>query len=737
MRYLWHFGLLLLAANPSCGFPALQEPLQLEYGNADLLRPSRATNGARALLGKFLHISGIVSRTWSRFESLPTYLNLDLHADPFYKYHSSTEKDNACHRGRGPAGILGAETTDCDSPVTLINETFRWIKENLRDEIDFVIWTGDSARHDNDEHFPRTETQVLELNNLIVDKFVEVFGTDDNANDTDPTNDMAIPIVPTYGNNDILPHNIFTPGPNRWTKNYLHVWKRFIPEEQRHAFERGGWFSVEVIPNRLAVFSLNTLYFFSSNAAVDGCAQKSEPGYQQMEWLRIQLQFIRERSMKAIMMGHVPPARTSSKRSWDNTCWQKYTLWMEQYRDVVVGSLYGHMNIDHFMLQDFDDISLFLDVTEPDLSPLGHLDNELSIESASDYLEELRARWSKLPDPPKQKGVAASDISDNCSASSLVSRLLGTKTKKGNTSNKNKAYEKFLDKIGGRWGERFSLSLVSPSIVPNYYPTLRVIHYNTTGLNPSTPGASIEVTATSTVNDQLNSDTLLDDQYRDSQKKRKPKHPKFQVPQGPSKSTPPGPAYSPQTFTWLGYTQYYANLTTFNRDFSADDERSLVGGGMESSKWKDGRHSGKKPKDKNTKAPLKSFRFQEEYDTRTDKIYGLKDLTVRSYFDLANRIGRYKARKSDEFLLVPDYRNPNDFESKGVIDNPDMGEINSITYDDGDLNTNNLNKNSKEKKKKKHKKHENRKAMDQVWLSFVRRAFVSSRDDDDLFAEFG
>jgi hypothetical protein len=43
---------------------------------------------------------------------------------------------------------------------------------------------------------------------------------------------------------------------------------------------------VEVIPNKLAVISLNTLYWFSSNAAVDGCDHKSEPGSQQFEWLR-------------------------------------------------------------------------------------------------------------------------------------------------------------------------------------------------------------------------------------------------------------------------------------------------------------------------------------------------------------------------------------------------------------------------------------------------------------------
>lgn len=85
-----------------------------------------------------------------------------------------------------------------------------------------------------------------------------MFGKKDDRTNTD----FAIPIVPTFGNNDILPHNIFVKGPNRWTKTYSQVWRSFIPEEQRHQFDRGGWFYVEVIPNRLAVFSLNTMYGF-------------------------------------------------------------------------------------------------------------------------------------------------------------------------------------------------------------------------------------------------------------------------------------------------------------------------------------------------------------------------------------------------------------------------------------------------------------------------------------------
>jgi endopolyphosphatase len=94
---------------------------------------------------------------------------------------------------------------------------------------------------------------------MLVDRFMDVFSNPDNGKDTDPTNGLTVPIIPTFGNNDILPHNIMTVGPNEYTRQYLKIWKKFIPEAQRHGFERGGWFFVEAIPGRLAVFSLNTL----------------------------------------------------------------------------------------------------------------------------------------------------------------------------------------------------------------------------------------------------------------------------------------------------------------------------------------------------------------------------------------------------------------------------------------------------------------------------------------------
>ena len=580
---------------------------------------------------------------------------IDLHPDRFYSHLSSTDPDDACHWGEGSAGIFGAEKTDCDSPIALVNATFQWIKDNLKDSIDFVVWTGDSARHDNDELIPRTEKQVVDLNEFLVDKFVEVFGKDDNINDTDPTNDFTIPIIPNFGNNDILPHNIFTPGPNGWTKTFSHVWRQFIPEEQRHAFERGGWFFVEVIPNKLVVFSLNTLYFFTSNVAVNGCADESEPGYEQFDWLRIQLQFLRQRGMKAILTGHVPPARTESKQSWDETCWQKYTLWLQQYRDVIVGGLYGHMNIDHFMLQDSRQVDMRLITGEAEPVKKPRKSNNLSIQSSAEYLTELRSGWSQLPHMVKAKSIEGRNG---------IWPLLQSKSMK-----RKSKHDRFLDKIGGEWGERYSATLVGASVVPNYYPAMRVFEYNITGADQVDSSAKMhQAGATS---------TALEESKKQGNPRSARKH-KLIEPKPPSKSSPPGPAYSPQTFSLTSYAQYYANITRINAAFSSPHTPS---------------------------AP--QFTYELEYDTKHDTIYKLSDLTVRSYIDLAARIGKSKPGQDD---VIPD-------ECEDVEDNASVA------------------KRRKHKKKKKH--HEKHKGIKKLWYTFVDRAYVGAKDDDELRDQFG
>lgn len=680
------------------------------------------TNGAaavaktpRKLQGKFLHIT-------------------DLHPDQFYRAHSSTDEAEACHRGKGPAGTYGAETSDCDSPFALINATFDWIEANLRDQVDFVVWTGDSARHDSDEDIPRSQDQVLGTNRYVADKFAELFTSDKGHG-------LGVPVVPTLGNNDILPHNILLSGPNQWLQHYTHLWRHFIPEAQRHSFEFGGWFYTEVVPDRLAVFSLNTLYFFDRNAGVDGCATSSEPGYKQLEWLRVQLQFMRERGMKAILMGHVPPARTDSKRLWDETCWQKYTLWLQQFRDVVVAGVYGHMNIDHFMLQDSHNIDFGLlaggAASGMELDTREAMEDELSVESATDYLQELRSDWAKLT-PPAVSGKPGN--------------VKGDKSK-GRKGRKKK----------DPWGERYQLTLVGPSVVPNYFPTLRVIEYNISGLENAPVWAARKGSISAPVEAEseqtqkhldLRDVEELDDEFEaeggdnsDANKRRKKKHkkkpkkgkkpkgPGFAIPDPPAKTAPPGPAYSMQPLSLTGYTQYFANLTYIN---NVTLETNIGTSESESQTWVDwllhwrhGKHGGKSPAAPEPRP--REFYYEVEYSTFEDKVYKLRDLTVNSFVDLAYRMGQ-KAKGSG----LGDFEAEEEFESDDNDDDDDDDE-DSDEEEDGDVEAEGKkgkkHKGGKDKDRKK-KKKKSKKKKNKAWLHFLRHAFVCTVEPEEL-TKFG
>ncbi|KAK2589768.1 Endopolyphosphatase [Conoideocrella luteorostrata] len=644
--------------------------------------PLHAELQPRKLHGRFLHIT-------------------DFHPDEFYKPHTSTEDGIACHRGKGMAGTFGAERTDCDSPYSLVDATLKWVQENIKDSIDFVVWTGDSARHDSDEDHPRSETSVLDNNRQMTNKMIETFSSSNGK--------LTVPIIPNFGNNDFLPHNIMYPGPNRWFAAYADIWGRLIPEEQRHSFQFGGWFHVDVIPGKLTVFSLNTMYFFDRNAAVDGCAEPSEPGYKHMEWLRIQLELMRQTGVKVILIGHVPPARTDSKQNWDETCWQRYTLWLQQYRDVVVASLYGHMNIDHFFLSDTRQIDLNMDATQIETKRQFINESDFVVQGKEDYLQELRDLWGDLPDAAI-KLIQEDDEDDSVSA-----------------EKKKKKHRKFK-KIGGKYAERYQLSFISPSVVPNYFPTMRVFEYNITGLDKAAVWQDKSHTKETMFSDihpaVADDDTSMElrsitiDKKKKKKKKGKgrkgrkgkgkPKDPNLIIPADPPRESLPGPAYYPQQFTLTGYTQYFANLTHINNDHPDLDDDA------DGSKWRDGNHNGKKPK--HSPARPREFQYEVEYSTFDDKRFKLKDLTVRSYVHLAYRMGQ-RSKDNGKAVDMDDF--DDDDESCDDDDN-------DVTTDDIDANKGK--KHKKKKKKGKKGKHEKNK----TWLRWLSYAFVQTVPEDDL-----
>ncbi|THC93204.1 hypothetical protein EYZ11_007309 [Aspergillus tanneri] len=404
-----------------------------------------------------------------------------------------------------------------------------------------------------------------------------------------------------------------------WTKEFRSVWAEFIPKSQYSTFDAGGWFTTEVIPNKLAVISLNMMYFYLKNNCVHGCDKESQPGFRHMKWLHKQLSSLRLRNMKAILIGHVPPARSGrpqegkppkewNTRYWRETCWRKYTHLVHQFGDVVVGIVYGHMNIDHFILQDSDEAEI--------------LDDSSSLQFPTMSFDN-------------------SDESDHW----------------------------FLN------------------VVPNFFPTLRVVNYNISGLTDVATWASYldEDAAFGLPSPDI---IINDDQSIEKKgKEEKTKQLLFKVPEHQSSCPPPGPAYLNQPLTWLGCIQYFANITKINNRMSKTHGLKDNSGNFTDAEVNE---ASKTSHDYNDDDLI----FEVEYDTSEDDIYRMDDLTVRSFLDLAIQIGK-------------GYKDPS--VSKMNIGGLATSNIGAIRSDEFDI------------KKRKEKKSRNK---DTAWRTFFRRATV-------------
>jgi endopolyphosphatase len=287
---------------------------------------------------------------------------------------------------------------------------------------------------------------------------------------------------------------------------------------------------------------------------------------------------------------------------------------MDRYRDVVVTGLYGHMNIDHFMLQDSHQVNIDTVLEKP-------ADDTITTLSKEDYLVSLRKQWSSLPSPP-------AGLFDKLRSDSLELDASKKKKRSKKERKREKKERKFLKKIGGPYAERYSLSLVSPSLVPNFFPTLRVVDYNITGLDAKTTEDDFDLSGDWEFLDaSILESSLLEPQTPsvEIEKKKKKKGndhkpPSFKIPDPPSSTAPPGPAYSNQPFTLLSYTQYFANLTRINEKIASE-----------------GSHSPR-------------IDFEVEYSTHDDGVCQMPDLTVRSFLELAIRIGEDGTAVTDESI---------------------------------------------------------------------------------------
>lgn len=544
------------------------------------------------LHGRFLHIT-------------------DMHPDELNVIGAAIRKK--CHKiiknindNSDVSHKFGDPLSGCDSPIDLYKETLKWIRENLKDHIDFVIWTGDNIRHDNDRSNPRTEMDIFDMNEKVANDFSKTF-MDEDEDDMLPF-DRRVKVIPSLGNNDVYPHNLFAPGPTLQTREMYKIWREFVPTEQMHTFDRGAYYLREVIPGKLVVLSINTLYWFQSNPLNDNCDNRKQPGYKLFLWLGATLKECRRRNLKVWLSGHVPPI----PKNIHHSCFTKISVWMHEYRDIIIGGVWGHMNIDHWV--PLDSVKAWRSIEKRLLSIGAINENEIPFidydqlndmidqdyyngdggEYNEDEDEDEDNDHETVEDLYRSFGI---DIEDPASyhLHTFSDRYMGAPNGKVSYLKgiRDQMYSKLKGKKkGGLNSERYALAHISSSVIPTYNPGMRVWEYNITEFRSLDSDSNLQnenfnILKSESWNQffddlevqldnekdlellEIELETRLEKDIDDVTAKEEYVNlmsltKDRTIPNIMPKDLELGPAYKPQTFTPENYVQYYLDLNQIN-----------------------------------------------------------------------------------------------------------------------------------------------------------------------------
>lgn len=312
----------------------------------------------------------------------------------------------------------------------------------------------------------------------------------------------SIPVIPSFGNNDVFPHNQIG-GPDKDSdllSFYEQMWRPWIPKNQRSTFKQGGGYYIVQVAPRLNVLTLNTMYFYTKNKAVENCHTKSSPAYKQMEWFEEQLKKVRSTQEKIYVIGHVPP----SPRDYKPTCLTEFMRIASNYTDVIMGHFFAHLNMDHFLMFDGREVS---SPSRKDNKPKSHLEVDQQQDDFAPYQEQ------------HQKVFEIEDYDDD-------QDVHATRNTGAYLDWLRDMYQQIdpLDdkRLPPNTQPPLVVIQVSPSVIPVYNPTVRIYEYE---INPD---------------DILEDDDDSEDDDEDDEDDLKPHG------------------------TLLGYSQYFANLTKWN-----------------------------------------------------------------------------------------------------------------------------------------------------------------------------
>ncbi|KAJ3318720.1 Acid sphingomyelinase-like phosphodiesterase 3b, partial [Blyttiomyces sp. JEL0837] len=256
-------------------------------------------------------------------------------------YLPGSDVKQLCHRinttdpTRNFAFKFGTLGSQCDTPFSLLDSVFDFIKTNdATKDADFVIYTGDTSRHDRDLVRPRTVEMILSDHQTVA-TYIE------NAYDLSRTC-----VFPTIGNNDVFRHDNLSSGDSTLIRNLTKIWQPFgLNLDSDPIFANGGYY-IRDINDNVAIISLNTMWFYTFNKLTNDCSDIYSAGFKMLEWFDATLTELERANKRAYVIGHIPPNSERNEKAYKEACHNQYLSLVAKHNDTIISHFHGHTNQD-------------------------------------------------------------------------------------------------------------------------------------------------------------------------------------------------------------------------------------------------------------------------------------------------------------------------------------------------------------------------------------------------------
>ncbi|KAJ3219213.1 Endopolyphosphatase [Dinochytrium kinnereticum] len=253
----------------------------------------------------------------------------------------NSDPNELCHRKNRTnpevniSGKYGTLASQCDSPTSLLDATFDFLRTTREaKKVDFIIYTGDTVRHDRDNEQPRTTADVLSDHAAVIGYFQRAYDL------------KNVKLYPTIGNNDEFIHNNELYGHSPLIQNLTKIWEPLgLDFEQDEVFMSGGYYMRQIHP-KLSIISLNSFWLYRLNPNTTDCESDYAPGSIMLEWFEKRLRYLSNRRMHAYVIGHIPPKSGQNQLSFFDVCYQRYLHIVATFRNTILHHFHGHTNYD-------------------------------------------------------------------------------------------------------------------------------------------------------------------------------------------------------------------------------------------------------------------------------------------------------------------------------------------------------------------------------------------------------